>query len=129
MQPPNSKPFEVRTKNGIVVISIKLGEEAEAFDDTDRIAEHVVNAYREASVLIGKASCVAVIETRVATSQLIRIVFQLYRECQRHHGRLYVCKFPEEYMISLSTLGLTELPGFELAENEDDARMRENDLG
>jgi len=112
-------------KDGVIVVSIRIGEEAEAFDNPDRIVESILTSYRESVTIHKSSSCIAVIETRVATSQLIRMLFQLYRECQKHKGQLYVCKFPEEYMISLSTLGLTELPGFHLAESEKAARDRE----
>ena len=61
------------------------------------------------------------IETRVATSLLIRILYRLFRECRKSRGDLYVCGFPSEYMISLSTLGLTELPGFRLKPTEEAA--------
>lgn len=118
---PKDRWFEKTTPNGVLVISIRLEEEAEFFDNPDAVTEKILDTYREAAKELRHPSCVVVIKTDVASSQLIRILYQLYRECQKNHGNLYVCEFPQEYMISLSTLGLTELPGFRLRATESDA--------
>jgi hypothetical protein len=118
---PIDRWFGHAVKDGVLVISIQLAEEAELFDNPDHVTDEILQAYNTVTASLQNRSCVVVTKTQAATSQLIRILYRLYRECQKNHGNLYVCEFPQEYMISLSTLGLTELPGFRLRATEVDA--------
>jgi len=118
---PLNKWVDYATDAGVLVIAIKLADEADFFEKPEDMTKAILDLYKHESELQNNPSCIAVIETPVATSLLIRILYRLFRECQKHRGDLYVCSFPREYMISLSTLGLTELPGFHLKPTEEAA--------
>jgi hypothetical protein len=113
--------FDHQIDDGVLILSIKLSEEGEFFDNPDQIVAEVLSAYGAATASVENPSCVVVIEAEIATSPLLRLLYLLYRECQKKRGGLYVCNFPQEDMISLNTLGLTEYPGFHLKPSRQDA--------
>lgn len=105
---------EVDAARRVPVFYILGGNDVEFFDNPAAIGDALVAKYEELAKASGMASCVAVIESTYAPSPLIRLIYRLYKACRRHAGVLYVCGFPEDYLISLSTIALSEQDGFEL---------------
>lgn len=105
------------------LVVLKLGQHVDVHTiDTDAVTQKVCN-YLEAVSPDAKV-CIFDVGVEFATSNLIRIIFEIYRQIRRLDGELIVSNFPNEYMIALGTLGLTELPGFTLAGNLDEAKKR-----
>jgi hypothetical protein len=118
-QPLNSW-VDYSVTDGVTVFAIKGTDEADFFENPSGIADEVLAKYEElSSAPNGRRSCVAVVEASVAPSSLIRLIYRLFKACHKKHGTLYVCKFPEEYMVSLSTLALSGQPGFETRATEE----------
>lgn len=61
--------------------------------------------------------CVAMLRVSVATSVVIYALYDLYNECNKIGGRLFIVNYPKEYIDALSSLAFTALPGFVLADS------------
>lgn len=111
--------------NGVLVFEVHDVESAEFFDDPAAITDEVVKSY-EAHVDSGAVSpsCVVVIKARSAPSPLIRLIYRLFKACRKRRASLFVCDFPDEYIVSLRTLALMDQEGFEIARTREDAVRR-----
>lgn len=70
------------------------------------------------------SSCVVVITADTAGSPLVRALFDLWEEVTRGGrgpGQLICASYPDDYIVSLTALGLPTLPGFRLAKDEEEA--------
>ena len=70
-------------------------------------------------------SCVVKIDSEVAGSPVVRALFELWREVVEKRGGQVICVgYPEDYLYSLTSLGLPALNGFSLASTEEEAVER-----
>ena len=79
------------------------------------LSERLVTVYRDH--ISGKSapkSCIIVIAADTAGSPLVRALFELYKVVKADDGQLYCVSYPDAYIDSLTSLGLTVLPGFYL---------------
>jgi hypothetical protein len=62
-----------------------------------------------------------VLNARVANSAVAFASYELYKECSREGGRLYIVGYPKDYIQTIATLGLTTLKNFELIDSVESA--------
>lgn len=65
--------------------------------------------------------CIVVIEAEAAASALVRGLFELWTKVRSRGGCVVCAHYPADYIDSLLSLGLPDMPGFLLAANKDDA--------
>lgn len=115
-----------RCENGVPVLTIDYGTE-QMFQArvSELLSERLVNAYRtllsESHEHEPARACIVVIKAETAGSPLVRALFDLYKVVHAGSGTLICVSYPKAYMDSLTSIGLTVLPGFFLAETEDEA--------
>ena len=82
------------------------------------LAEKLVEKYRTLVEQRDGAphACVLRVKARTAGSPLVRAIFELYKVLHADAATLYCAEYPENYMESLTSLGLPALPGFTLTE-------------
>lgn len=69
------------------------------------------------------ASCIVEIKPEKTDSRIDRALFELYKEVyETRAGKLVILGYPKQNIESLITLGLPYLPGFKLADNEQEAK-------
>jgi hypothetical protein len=61
------------------------------------------------------------IKAKTAGSPLVRAIFELYKVVSAEAATLFCASYPENYMESLTTLGLPALPGFKLTKTLEEA--------
>jgi hypothetical protein len=66
-------------------------------------------------------ACILWIKAKTAGSPLVRAIFELYKVLHAEEATLYCAEYPENYMESLTSLGLPALPGFKLTETVEKA--------
>lgn len=86
----------------------------------DLLGERLISEYRALKPHQPRA-CVLHIKATTAGSPLVRAIFELYKVVSSDSGTLYCASYPVNYMESLTSLGLTALPGFKLAATLDEA--------
>ena len=68
------------------------------------------------------SSCVILLDANIADSHLVRALFELYRLVVRADGRLACVGYPIEFLESLTSLGMLELPDFDLHDSSEAAK-------
>ena len=77
--------------------------------------------YLDTAKDIDNKSCLITIIAEVAGSPLVRALYDLYKTVNQEGGELFVCAgYPIDYLPSLKVLGLPSLPGFKLADSEEE---------
>jgi hypothetical protein len=67
-------------------------------------------------------SCIVVVQDKTVRSSLARALFALWKEVQPAGGQVVCVNYPQPYMHTLTTLGITsKLPGFSLKATKDEA--------
>lgn len=123
------KPTVTATSDrGVVVLQVSYGPELMLAQSASTVlSEELVNTYKQEanqSTALVTQSCVVVIEAETAGSPLVRALFELYRTVYAGGGQVICVHFPSDYIDSLTTLGLTTLPGFSLAGSKEEAISR-----
>ncbi len=85
------------------------------------LAEKLVERYRSLPTQEPPPVCIVHIKAKVAGSPLVRAVFELYKVLSADSGTLFCASYPVNFMESLTSLGLTALPGFKLAATLEEA--------
>lgn len=113
---------------GVVMLQVSYGPELLLSQGASTVlSDELVNTYKQAAdsnAALATRSCVVVIKAETAGSPLVRALFELYRTVYAGGGQVICVDFPSDYIDSLTTLGLTTLPGFSLAGNKDEAISR-----
>ena len=112
-------------EQGVVVLTVSYGPELMLTNTASKkLSEELVGAYQKETGKNGSAntgSCVVIIEAQTAGSPLVRALFELYKTVSADGGQVICIGFPSDYIDSLTTLGLTALPGFTLAGKKEEA--------
>ena len=66
-------------------------------------------------------SCIVVLDATAAASAIVFALYELFKVCVSEGGRLYIVGYPNDYIHSLSSLGLTDIHGFVLRESTESA--------
>ena len=115
-------------KDGVVVLALDYGRELLLREDAPkRLSEELVGRYKELQEKDKPATSSAVVEIKAkdAGSPVVRALFELWKEVVGNRGGQVVCaSYPQDYIDSLTTLGLPALPGFSLAATVSDALRR-----
>lgn len=96
---------------------------------SERLSKELTMKYRQLRETekgqIKMVSCIVQIRAEIAGSPLVRALFELWREVVEKEGGQVVCVgYPPDYIDSLTSLGLSALPGFALA-NDTDAVVKQ----
>jgi hypothetical protein len=122
------------TKEGTSVLTVSY-RPSQMFTEaaSKLLSERLIEEYR--SLLKGQpqgtqspAVCVVSINSSTAGSSLVRALFDLYKVVQANSGTLICAGYPEDYMPSLTSLGLTVLPGFKLAATVEEALQKAREI-
>lgn len=116
---PINRWVDFKVKRNVLVFLVKGVDEVGFFDEPSVMGDDVIAAYEKYSSSLQQSSCLVVVEAATAPSPLIRLIYRIFKACRKKGGTLYVCDFPDEFQISLSTLALTEQPGFRLRPDEE----------
>jgi hypothetical protein len=91
----------------------------------ETLSERLISQYR---TLLKKSppesrsgACVLFIKATTAGSPLVRAIFEVYKAIHADSGTLFCANYPVNYIESLTSLGLTALPGFKLTTTLDEA--------
>jgi len=101
-------------KNGIAIISYHPPLGALVGGWGDHSANELANLYRR---LAGEdnPSCVLDLQIEVANSAVVSSMYHLWREVVNGDGYLVCANYPKACMVSLTSIGISDLPRFELA--------------
>jgi hypothetical protein len=85
---------------------------------SELLAEKLVEKYKALTAEREQTprACILWIKAKTAGSPLVRAIFELYKVLHADAATLYCAEYPENYMESLTALGLPALPGFKLTE-------------
>lgn len=117
-------------EDGVMVLSVTLGKELLFSTGAgSRLSDDLLTHYRDTLEKDGKAlstkSCIVDIQSEVAGSPLVRALYNLWEEVFRNQAGQVICvNYPDEYIDSLTSLGLPSLPGFSLDVNKTQAIKR-----
>ncbi len=112
---------------GVIWLTIKYDEEFLLKKElTEKLQNVIVDSYREK---LGKnekelttKSCVVEIQSKTAGSRLVRALFELWKEVDSNLNSQLICVgYPDDYIDSLISLGLTSLPNFKLKASKEEA--------
>jgi hypothetical protein len=112
---------EGKVDEGVVLLTIRYSPEVLIKTGAhERFSRELMKCYQ---TIRGKErervktnSCIVEIQSDVAGSPMVRALFDLWREIAgKESGQLVCVGYPQDYLDSLTALGLTTLPGFSLA--------------
>jgi hypothetical protein len=92
------------------------------FDEPFR--QQLVEKYESLAQTQTNRDCILSITAKVAGSQVVKGIFELYKVVHARSGILICANYPPEYIRALSDLGLPSLPGFELCSSLEEARTK-----
>lgn len=103
----------------------KYDEKAEIYS-TKILIDKLINRYQKMlkdHPNIDTKSCIVKIESPTGGSRLVRALYQLFKEIiKTNSNRQLICVgYPKNYIESLNSLGIANLPNFKLAKNEKEA--------
>jgi len=88
------------------------------------LSEKLISQYRsllaESGLDVPPPACVLVIKATTAGRPLVRAIFAVYEVIHADSGTLFCVNYPVAYLESLTSLGLTALPGFKLMNTLDE---------
>ena len=121
---------ESTIEDKVVVLKVRYGPELMLSRRAhETLSAELVKRYEAESAKddsVKTNSCIIIIEADTAGSPLVRALFELYKTVYAGSGQVICVGFPPDYIDSLTTLGLTGLPGFSLANNKEEGLFRLN---
>ncbi len=123
---PQQLRVKGEVKKGVIVLIISFGKELLLKTGArEQLSKELTRHYRQIRTeqKTGvNTSCIVKIQAEVAGSPLVRALFELWEEVVSTKGGQVICvNYPPDYIDSLTSLGLTAMPGFSLAASEEDA--------
>lgn len=117
---------EIRRDDETPVLTVDYGADQMFLPQSSQtLSEKLLALYRqEVSDQPDKPAlkgCIIVINADSAGSPLVRALFELYKVVNADGGQLFCVSYPDDYIDSLTSLGLTVLPGFHLAASKAEA--------
>jgi hypothetical protein len=117
---------EGQVSDGVVVLRLKPGEQVLSTPKArSRLIADLPQRYRELRQddKVKSRSCVVVFPPLVVDSPLGRALFKLWEAIASagEGGQLVCVNYPQQFLPMLTTLGITSLPGFSLADTEKEA--------
>lgn len=112
---------------GVIVLTIRYGKDLLLQDKArTQLSEEIVAAYRKSRDSAGNeaktSSCIVMIESEVAGSPLVRALYELWQEVTiKGAGQVVCVDYPDDYIDTLTSLGLPSLAGFTLAHSKEQA--------
>lgn len=108
-------------EDGVIVLTLSFGTEL-LFSSgaASQLSDDLIKGYQDAlkkepSNVLETKSCVIDIQSEVAGSPLVRALYELWQEVFRNQSGQVICvNYPDDYIDSLTSLGLPSLPGFSL---------------
>jgi hypothetical protein len=116
---------EASVREGSVELQASYPEYAiidAGFDEPFR--KQLVEKYESLAQTQTNRDCILSITARVAGSQVVKGIFELYKVVRARSGILICANYPPEYVRALSDIGLPSLPGFELCSSLEEARTK-----
>jgi hypothetical protein len=120
--------IEAEAKEKPVVLRVEVDNDFLLTEERgeQRLASELIRRYLEqlaaASNPSDAGSCTVKLRSPLVGSALVRALFKLWREVRKHKGTLTIADYPEAYLHSLISLGLTQLPDFKLAKPPAESR-------
>ena len=68
-----------------------------------------------------RRDCVVDIEAEIAGSPLVRALVDLYLVVDSRRCKVLVSNYPDDYIVSLTEVGITNLPGFRMYRTKKEA--------
>lgn len=109
---------------GTIVLRVRYGHEQMLVAQASKVLSDALMAeYETLRRLkdVKSKSCSVVIESEIAGSSVVRALFNVYNAVLSREGRAVCVVYPMDYIDSLATLGLLDMPGFTIASNVDEA--------
>jgi hypothetical protein len=113
-----------KSEDGVVVLTVCYGPgQILHSGPAGQVRDELIAGYKKVTAgLAEPRDCIVVMEAQVAGSSFVRGLFELWEHVTTvRHGRVVCANYPDDYIDSLLTLGLTELDGFSLASSKDEA--------
>ena len=112
--------------NGVIYLIINYSDNYLFTQESRlRIREELVNSYQKMladNPDLQTKSCIVEIKASTASSRLVRALFELWKKVNIDRNSQLICVgYPEDYIDSLISLGLTSLDNFNLALTKDEA--------
>ena len=118
-------------ERGVVVLQIQYTEASLFQREAARwLTDKLVEVYRQTrgQPNVSTASCIVVIQPRVAGSPLARALFELWKEVVENPssrgGQVACVGYPKAYLDMLTVPGITDLAGFTLFDTKESALAR-----
>lgn len=116
---------DILKEKGVILLTISYDEELLFQADTSGLLSNkLIEEYQKNLKAPGveNKSCIVKIDSEVAGSPIVRALFALWKEVVKTTGNQVICVgYPEDYLYSLTSLGLPTQKGFSLASTEDEA--------
>jgi hypothetical protein len=106
----------------VPIITLNYGPDMEK--QGAEISSKLTEEYETLRKLTKNPSVVVDIHADTAGSHVIRALYNLYKTVHASGGRLVCIGYPNDYLPSLSTLGLLDQPGFLIGDGREDAIAR-----
>jgi len=90
-------------------------------ESSQELADRLLETYGARNTKEVGSSCVIEIRSPVASSSLIRALFDLWKSVTASSGELRIVGYPKDYTDSLTSLGITSLKGFVLSQSREAA--------
>ena len=111
-------------KGSVICLIIKYNEDFLLTKESrHKIKDEFVDSYQKMlndNPNLNTKSCIVEIKSKTAGSRLVRALFELWKKVNIHPNSQIICVgYPEDYIDSLISLGLTSIENFDLAPNKD----------
>ena len=122
---PEGPQVKDSVEKGVLVLTVDYSPELLLERGASvRLSQELLRHYEDFrdNQKVKTTSCVVDIQAQVAGSPLVRALFDLLQTVfGRAAGQAVVVNYPEEYLQSLTSLGLPALAGFTLAGSKEEA--------
>ena len=114
---------DILKEKGVILLTISYDEELLFQADTSGLlSSKLIEEYQKNLKASTNNSCIVKIDSEVAGSPIVRALFGLWKEVVKTTGNQVICVgYPEDYLYSLTSLGLPTQKGFSLASTEKEA--------
>jgi hypothetical protein len=98
-----------------VILRVSYGANQMLRGDSDILAKQLISNYERFGLKPPYARhCIVVVDAPNAGSLFVKALFKLYEQVRNNKGRLICAQYPDDYIDTLLTLGLPQLPGFDI---------------
>jgi hypothetical protein len=114
---PDSLDVTSSVQGDAVILRVRYGANQMLRGDSEILAKELISKYEvNCGNLPSARHCIVVVEAPYAGSLFVKALFKLYEQVRDKGGRVICAQYPDDYIDTLLTLGLPQLPGFDVVD-------------